>query len=373
MDPIQQHKKIRGKIAITATTKVDQKSLAWLYTPGVAQASLAIAKKPSLVYDLTRKWNTVAVVTDGTRVLGLGNIGARASLPVMEGKALLYHHFANIDAIPIALKTQDPQEIVRTVDNISPFFGAINLEDIECPKCFEVGEMLEKKLTIPVLHDDQYGTGVVALAGLTNALKLVQKKLEQVRIVIAGAGAAGTGITKLLLAAGAKHIIVLDSKGIIYKGRTHLAPYKKYFTQNTNLNSLKGGLTDALIDADVFIGVSGQANLLNGRLVQKMAPKGIVFALTNPEPEIKPLEALSAGAYIAATGRSDFQNQVNNSLAFPGIMRGILDARISKFNITQLVHVAQALAKLVDPKKNKIIPLMSDKRIVPALARAIRA
>jgi malate dehydrogenase (oxaloacetate-decarboxylating) len=314
----------------------------------------------------------VAVVSDGSAVLGLGNIGALGALPVMEGKAALFKTFADVDAVPIVLDTQDPEKIIETVLHIAPAFGGINLEDIAAPKCFEIENRLIEELNIPVMHDDQHGTAVVVLAGLINAFKVVGKKIETARIVISGAGAAGTAVANLLRAAGAGNIIVLDSKGIIFEGRNDLTRHKIELASFTNPNNVQGGLIEALQDADVLIGVSGPG-LATSADIARMAKKAIVFALANPTPEIMPDEAKKGGAMVIATGRSDFPNQINNSLAFPGIFRGALDHKVSKITKEMKLNAAKTIAGLIKkPTATSIVPDMFDKRVAKAVAKVIK-
>ena len=372
MDPIEYHRVLKGKIEVVSRAKIETKvDLSLAYTPGVAEACLAIAKNPELTYDLTRKNNMVAVVTDGSAVLGLGNIGPEASLPVMEGKCVLFKEFAGVDAFPIALNTQDTDEIVKTVQMIAPMFGGINLEDIAAPRCFEVERRLAEKLNIPVFHDDQHGTAIVVLAGLTNALKVVQKKLENIKIVVNGSGAAGTAIINLLIEAGAKNIIAVDTKGIVVEGRGDLNEEKKKLAKITNPEKIHGGLATALKSADVFIGVS-KPGVVTTEMVKTMNAEPIIFALANPIPEIMPEEAERGGAAVIATGRSDFPNQVNNVLVFPGIFRGLLDGRISKVTVKMKLAAAKALAGLVeDPTEEKILPSPLDKTVASKIAKAV--
>lgn len=373
MNPIEFHRKLKGKIEITSRAKIESRAdLSLAYTPGVAEACLAIANDKKEVYELTRKNNLVAVVTDGSAVLGLGNIGPEAGLPVMEGKCVLFKEFAGVDAFPIALTTQDTDEIVKTVAAIAPIFGGINLEDIAAPRCFEVERRLSELLDIPVFHDDQHGTAIVVLAGLTNALKVVGKKLSAVTVVINGAGAAGTAITNLLLEAGAGDIIALDSQGIVELGRTDLNDEKKKLASVTNKNKRTGGLHEAVKGADVFVGVS-KPGVLTAAMIQTMGKDAIIFALANPTPEIMPDEAKKGGAAVVATGRSDFANQVNNVLAFPGIFRGLLDARITKVTTKMKLAAARALASLVtNPTAENILPSALDKSVAPVVARAVQ-
>lgn len=370
------HKKTRGKFNIKP--KVDIKNtedLAIVYTPGVAEAVKAIAENKENVYRYTVKENTVAVITDGSAVLGLGNVGPEASLPVMEGKAVLFKAFANIDAFPIALAEQDVKKTIETVRNIAPVFGGINLEDIKAPECFEIEAALQD-IGIPVMHDDQHGTAVVVLAALINALKVVDKKKEDVRLVLNGAGAASYAILNLLILFGfdAKNVVVLDSRGTIYEGRDGIAgnPSKEDIAGKTNPTRKIGSLKDVLEGVDVFIGVS-VASVLTGEMISLMAKNPIVIAMANPVPEIMPNEALAAGAAVVATGRSDFPNQVNNVLAFPGIFRGALDVRASRITDEMKLAAAKALAGLVEnPTATEIIPSPIDKRVVSAVAEAVK-
>lgn len=366
------HKKINGKIETVPKYKVkDRADLALIYTPGVGVVSSHLAKNKSAVKDFTIKKNSVAVISDGSAVLGLGNIGPEGALPVMEGKAVIFKKFAGIDAYPIVLSTQDPVEIVRAVSAIAPTFGAINLEDIAAPKCFEVEENLRKILDIPVLHDDQWGTAVVVLAGLINALKVAGKKIDEVKIAVSGAGAAGSAVIKILLQYGAKDIVAVDRSGIIHKNRPNNTPEKEELAAITNPQNQMGLLAQAMSGADVFIGVSS-AGIVTPEMVKSMAPKPIIFALANPVPEIMPDLAREAGAYIVGTGRSDFPNQLNNALSYPGIFRGALDRNVRAFTIELLVAAAENLAALVKkPNPEKIIPSIFDKGVVEAVAKAI--
>ena len=333
--------------------------------------SLAVAKNPKLANSLTAKHNMVAVVSDGSSVLGLGNIGPLGALPVMEGKAILFKEFADIDAVPIVLNSQDPDEIVKAVEYIAPTFGGINLEDIAAPKCFYIEEQLRSKLNIPVMHDDQHGTAMVVLAALSNALKVVEKSMEEVKIVVNGAGSAGTAIVKLLKLAGAKNLLLVDTTGIIYNSRPHLSTEKKELARITNPKKIKGDLAVALQDADVFIGVS-RGGLVSESMVTRMNKKAIIFALANPIPEIMPDEAKRGGAMVVATGRSDFANQINNVLIFPGFFRGLLDSNQTAIKSNMYLNAAKALAGLIKkPKKDLIIPQVFDKRVVKVVSRAV--
>ena len=370
---LQLHAKLRGKFEVRSLVEVkDRESLSLAYTPGVAQPCKEIAADPSAAYLYTRKWNTVAVVSDGSAVLGLGNIGGLAGLPVMEGKAVLFREFGGIDAIPIVLSGQDTDDIVKAVEMIAPSFGGINLEDIRAPKCFEVERRLKEKLDIPVFHDDQHGTAIVTSAALFNALKLADKKLEEVRIVICGAGSAGIAICKLLQESGAKHIVLTASRGIVCKGEPWLSPAQKEIAEVTNEAGLRGKLEDAVRGADVFIGVSAP-NQLSKEMVRSMAPRAVVFAMANPEPEIYPQDALDAGAFVVGTGRSDFPNQINNVLAFPGVFRGALDVRAKDISEGMTVAAARALANLVgdDLAPEYVIPSAFDGRVASAVAAAV--
>ena len=367
------HAKMQGKIEVVSKLSVKNKrDLSLVYTPGVGAVSMAIAhdKKKRDLYTIRK--NTVAVISDGSAVLGLGNIGPDAAMPVMEGKAVLFKNLANIDAFPIVLASQNPDDIIATVTNLAPTFGGINLEDIAAPQCFVIEKALQKALSIPVMHDDQHGTAMVVLAGLYNALKVTGKKLGQVRIVISGAGAAGQAIAHLISLAGAKNILLADSQGIISRKRKELTSSKKALLKFTNLAHFQGSLKEALIGADVFIGVS-QPHLVTHEDVRKMAPKAIVFALANPVPEITPDEAKAGGAYVVATGRSDYPNQINNALGFPGIFRGALDNNVTAITDAMLVRAAKNLAAIVKkPTAHNIVPGVFDKLVVGAVAKAIR-
>ena len=371
---IELHKKYRGKLEVKPVIKVETRDdLSLAYTPGVAEPCLQIAKDPALAYELTIKGRTIAVVTDGSAVLGLGNIGPLASIPVMEGKALLFKEFANLDAFPIALDTQNVDEIVETVKRIAPVFGGINLEDISAPRCFEVEERLIKELDIPVFHDDQHGTAIVILAGLMNACKLTGRDLKTAKIVFSGAGAAGTASAKLLHSYGATNIILCDSQGIVSSSRKDMSAVKKEFLTWTNSHDISGTLPDALKGADIFIGVS-KAGLLSADHVRSMAKDPIIFAMANPNPEILPAEAKAAGAAVVATGRSDFANQVNNLLVFPGMFRGVIDAGIKKITVDMKLAAAKALAAyVVNPDVDHIVPDPLDKKVAKAVAEAVKS
>lgn len=366
------HKRHKGKITTTLrdTSELNREKLSAYYSPGVAAVSQAIANDPSKLPEYTWTNNLVAVISDGSAVLGLGNIGPKASMPVMEGKALLFKHFAGIDSIPITLDVHTPDEIVATIKAISSSFGAINLEDIAAPQCFEIEERLKAELDIPVFHDDQHGTAIVTLAGLINAMKVVGKQLKDTKIVVIGAGAAGTAIVKLLHLYASPQIVCVDSKGIIGSSRTDLNQEKQQLLAYIDA-SRSGSLEDAITDADIFIGVS-QPGLLTKELVAKMARKPIVFALANPTPEIMPELAKEAGVAIIATGRSDFPNQVNNAVAFPGIFRGALDNGVKKITDAHKITAAEVIASLVEtPDAEHIIPSVFDERLVPEIAKRI--
>ncbi|MCR4325986.1 MAG: NADP-dependent malic enzyme [Patescibacteria group bacterium] len=366
------HKKLGGKIRVVPAAVVKNRAdLALVYTPGVAAVSSHVAKNPQEAREYTIKGRTIAVVSDGSAVLGLGNIGALGALPVMEGKCALFKTFADVDAFPIVLDTQEPEEIIETVIRIAPAFGGINLEDIAAPKCFEIENRLIDELNIPVVHDDQHGTAIVVLAALLNALKVVGKKLTSARVVISGAGAAGTAIARILHVAGSKNILVLDSKGIIAEGRPDLSRHKIELATFTNREGETGGLREALQGADALIGVSGPG-LARAADIRLMAKKAIVLAMANPVPEIMPDEAKRGGALVVGTGRSDFPNQINNSLVFPGLFRGALDNKVTKITDEMKLKAARAIARLVPrPTPNKIIPDMFDKRVAPAVAKAM--
>lgn len=370
---LQLHKQYKGKIttALRDTDELTKEKLSAYYTPGVAAVSQAIADDPSLLPTYTWTNNLVAVISDGSAVLGLGNIGPKGSMPVMEGKALLFKHFAGIDSVPITLDVHTPDEIVATVKAIAPSFGAINLEDIAAPQCFEIEERLKTELDIPVFHDDQHGTAVVVLAGLINAMKVVNKSLSDAKVVIIGAGAAGTAITKLLHLYGVGSIVAVDSKGIVGSSRDDLNSEKKALLDYVDA-SATGNLEDALTDADIFIGVS-RPNLLTAELIANMSEKPVVFALANPTPEIMPDEAKAAGVAVIATGRSDFPNQVNNAIAFPGIFRGALDNGVKKITDQHKIAAAEVIASLVEHvDAEHIIPPVFDERLVPEIANRIR-
>ena len=372
---LRKHKDTGGKIEIKskfpAIVTTDDLSIA--YTPGVAAVSTYIAQNPAAVYDYTIKGNTIAIVSDGSAVLGLGNIGPFGALPVMEGKALLMKEFANVDAFPLVLSTQNPEQIIATVKAIAPTFGGINLEDISAPRCFEIETRLKAELDIPVFHDDQHGTAIVVLAALINSLKLKEKVPQKVKIVISGAGAAGVATAKLLLSYGVKNIILVDSHGIISLSRSDLNPTKTELAKLTNPENLSGNLSTALVNRDVFIGVSAP-NIVTPQMVSSMAPQPIVFALANPIPEIMPEQAFAGGAYIVGTGRSDYPNQINNVLAFPGIFRGLLDSRKHQITETIKLAAARAIANMIPEKDlnpNFIIPSSLNKSVAKQVAAAV--
>ena len=371
-ESLKKHYEWKGKLEVTSRAKVQNKQdLSLAYTPGVAAPCLAIKDNPELSYSLTRRWNTVAVVTDGSAVLGLGNIGPEAGMPVMEGKCVLFHEFAGIDAIPICIKSQDVDQIVSAVYNISPSFGGINLEDISAPRCFEVEARLKQLCDVPVFHDDQHGTAIVLAAALKNALKVVKKDISTARLVINGAGSAGIAIAEFLLSLGATDLIVCDKLGVIDDSdRFNFA--QNALAKRTNPRGVKGTLADAINGADAFIGVSAK-DVLSEDMVRSMNADPIVFAMANPNPEIDPKLALEAGARIVATGRSDLPNQINNVLAFPGIFRGALDARATDINEAMKIAASNALASLVEnPSESNIIPEPFDKRVVETVAKAVK-
>ena len=370
---LEKHAEWRGKIEVKVRAAVDSsEALSLAYTPGVATPCLEIQKDINKSFDLTRRWNTVAVVTDGTAVLGLGDIGPEAGMPVMEGKCALFKAFGDVDAIPLCVRSKDVDEIVRTVELLAGSFGGVNLEDISAPRCFEIEEKLKKCTDIPIFHDDQHGTAVVTLAGVINALKVVGKNIEEVKIVTSGAGAAGIAIIKLLMAMGLKNVIMTDRNGAIYKGREGLNPIKEEMAAITNFNMEKGSLADVIKGADIFIGVSAPGALTK-EMIRSMAKDAIIFACANPTPEIFPDEAKEAGARVVSTGRSDFPNQVNNVLCFPGIFRGALDVRAKEINDEMKIAAAKAIAGLVsDEELNEeyILPKAFDMRVKDAVAKA---
>ena len=372
---LEMHKKWQGKIETTAKSKVNSREdLAIAYTPGVAEPCKVIAKDKEAAYTYTIKSNTVAVISDGSAVLGLGNIGALAAMPVMEGKAVLFKEFGNVNAIPICLDTQDTEEIIKTIVNISPAFGGINLEDISAPRCFEIEERLKELLDIPVFHDDQHGTAIVVLAGIINALKVTGKKKESVKIVVNGAGSAGVAITRLLLTYGFPHITMCDINGILHAKSPDLNWMQKKMTEVTNLENATGSLADALKGADIFIGVSAP-NIVTKEMVASMNPDAILFAMANPIPEIMPDLAKEAGAKVVGTGRSDFPNQVNNVVAFPGIFKGALEGRATKITEEMKLATAKAIAGLVpddELSENNILPEAFDPRVADAVSNAVK-
>lgn len=370
---IAKFKKQGARVETSARVKLKSKGdFSLWYTPGVGAAASYLASNPQRARELSVKKNSVAVVSDGSAVLGLGNIGPYGALPVMEGKALIFKEMAGVDAWPIVLDVHEPDEIVRVVKAIAPAFGGINLEDIAAPKCFDIERLLAEELDIPVMHDDQHGTAIVVLAGLMNAAKVVTKDIKKMRIVISGAGSAGTAVAKLLLAAGAKDVVLIDRSGALYAGRAGMNAHKRELAALTNPRRVRGGLAEAMRGADAFIGVSGKG-VLHAEHVQSMALRSIVFALANPVPEILPEEALRAGAEIAATGRSDYPNQINNALVFPGIFRGALDKGARRITVEIKLRAARALAALVArPTAERIIPDILDRRVVKAVARSVR-
>lgn len=374
-ESLKKHYEWKGKLEVTARASVASKeALSLAYTPGVAQPCLEIQKDVSKSYDLTRRWNTVAVITDGTAVLGLGDIGAEAGMPVMEGKCVLFKEFGDVDAIPLCVRTKDVDEIVKTVELLAGSFGGVNLEDISAPRCFEIEKRLKASCDIPIFHDDQHGTAVVTLAGMFNALKLVGKHLEDVKIVTSGAGAAGIAIIKLLMSMGLKNVIMCDRKGAIYEGREGLNAVKEEIAKITNANKEKGSLAEVIKGADVFIGVSAPGTLTK-EMVETMNKDAIIFACANPTPEIFPEDAKAGGAAVVSTGRSDYPNQVNNVLAFPGIFRGALDVRASDINDEMKVAAAVAIANLVTDEElnpDYILPAAFDARVKDAVAEAVK-
>ena len=372
-ESLKKHYEWRGKLEIVPRAPVDDReSLSLAYTPGVAQACLEIQKDENLSYDLTRRWNTVAVVTDGTAVLGLGDIGPVAGMPVMEGKCVLFKAFGGVDAIPLCVASKDVDEIVNTVALLEGSFGGVNLEDISAPRCFEIERKLKERCSIPIFHDDQHGTAVIILAGLTNALKLVKKSLPKVRIVINGAGSAGIAIGKHLMDLGVKHLKMVDRNGILCEG-IEMNPAQAEMAAITNPEKFSGKLADALAGADVFVGVSAP-HIVSKEMIQSMNKGAIVFPMANPTPEIEPDEAKEAGAAVVGTGRSDHPNQINNVLVFPGLFRGALDVRAKDINLEMKLAASHALADLVSPEElnsEYILPAAFDKRVGPAVAKAV--
>ena len=374
-ESLKLHEKLKGKLEIKTRVEVkDRESLSLAYTPGVAEPCLEIQKNNALSYELTRRWNTVAVITDGTAVLGLGDIGPEAGMPVMEGKCVLFKEFGDVDAIPLCIRSKDVDEIVNAVSLFAGSFGGINLEDISAPRCFEVERRLKEKCDIPVFHDDQHGTAVVVLAAISNALKLAKKEIGVAKIVVNGAGSAGIAIAKLLLDAGAKNLILCDKAGAIHKGAEWLNSEQTLMSGITNPEGLTGTLKDVIKNADVFIGVSAP-NVVTEEMIASMNEGSIVFAMANPVPEIMPEKAKAAGAYIVGSGRSDFVNQINNVLAFPGIFRGALDARASEINREMMLAASRAISSLISDEElsvDYVIPAAFDKRAHDAVARAVK-
>ena len=371
---LELHRQLRGKIEVVSRAKVDSReALSLAYTPGVAQPCLEIQKDVDKSYELTRRWNTVAVVTDGTAVLGLGDIGPEAGMPVMEGKCVLFKEFGGVDAIPLCIRSKDVDEIVNTVALLAGSFGGVNLEDISAPRCFEIEEKLKARCDIPIFHDDQHGTAVIVMAALKNALRLTDRKIEEIKVVTSGAGAAGTAVVKLLAGAGVRNIIMCDRSGAIYSGRPGLNLAKAEIAAMTNPGMKQGSLAEVIKGADVFIGVSAPG-LLTQDMVRSMNKDSIIFACANPVPEILPDEAKAAGATVVSTGRSDYPNQVNNVLAFPGIFRGALDARARDINEEMKLAAAEAIASLVSDEElsaDYILPLAFDPRVREAVASAV--
>jgi malate dehydrogenase (oxaloacetate-decarboxylating) len=368
---ISLHGKRKGKIGTLVKVPLKNKTdLALAYTPGVAAVCLAIKDRPERTWELTNRANTVAIVTDGTAILGLGDIGPEAGMPVMEGKAAIFKSFADVDAVPLCIATTETEEIIKFCKSIEPSFAGINLEDISAPRCFEILERLEKELSIPVFHDDQDGTAIVVLAGLINACRVTGKVLSKLKVVVNGAGAAAISVSRLILKKGVADLVLLDSLGAIYEGRENLNPFKAEMAKRTNKARIAGGLKEALAGADVFIGLS-KGNLVNAEMVKSMNPKPLIFALANPTPEIMPDLAYAAGAGLVGTGRSDFPNQINNALVFPGVFRGLFDGRVRLVTGEMKLKAAEALAYSLKPKKDKILPLVTEKKVVKIIAKAI--
>ncbi|MGI6668599.1 MAG: NAD(P)-dependent malic enzyme [Acetivibrionales bacterium] len=373
-ESLRLHGEWKGKIEVISKVQVTNKQeLSLAYTPGVAEPCLAIQKDVNLSYSLTRRWNLVAVVTDGSAVLGLGDIGPEAGMPVMEGKCVLFKAFADVDAFPLCIRSKDTDEIVNTIKLIAGSFGGINLEDISAPRCFEIERRLKEECDVPIFHDDQHGTAVVTLAAMLNALRLTKKKIDEIEVVVNGSGAAGIAVTRLLMAMGLKKVILCDTRGAIYEGRDNLNDEKTRIAQISNLERKKGTLEDVIVGSDVFIGLSA-AGVLTKEMVKSMAKDPIIFAMANPVPEIMPEEAKEAGASVVGTGRSDFPNQINNVLAFPGIFRGALDVRASDINDEMKIAAAEAIANLIsDEELNEdyVIPAPFDPRVAGSVAEAV--
>ncbi|HEX2944341.1 MAG TPA: malic enzyme-like NAD(P)-binding protein [Clostridia bacterium] len=373
-ESLRLHGEWKGKIEVISRVPVKNKEdLSLAYTPGVAEPCLAIQKDVNLSYELTRRSNLVAVITDGTAVLGLGDIGPEAGMPVMEGKCVLFKTFGNVDAFPLCIRSKNVDEIVQTVKLLAGSFGGVNLEDIGAPRCFEIERRLKEECDIPIFHDDQHGTAVVVLAAMLNALRLSKKNIDDIEVVVNGSGAAGIAITKLLMAMGLKKVILCDTKGAIYEGRDNMNPAKDEMARISNLEKKKGLLKDVIVGADVFIGVSA-AGMVTKEMVKTMAKDPIIFAMANPTPEIMPDEALEAGASVVGTGRSDFPNQINNVLAFPGIFRGALDVRASDINDEMKIAAAKAIASLITEEELRpdyVIPAPFDTRVGPSVAKAV--
>ncbi|AEV69826.1 NAD(P)-dependent malic enzyme [Acetivibrio clariflavus] len=373
-ESLRLHGEWKGKIEVISSVPVKTKEdLSLAYTPGVAEPCLAIQKDPDLSYTLTRRGNLVAVITDGTAVLGLGDIGPEAGMPVMEGKCVLFKTFGNVDAFPLCIRSKDVDEIVHTIKLLSGSFGGINLEDISAPRCFEIEKRLKEECDIPIFHDDQHGTAIVTLAAMINALKIVNKDIKDISVVVNGSGAAGIAITKLLMSMGLKKVILCDTKGAIYEGREGLNPIKEEMAKISNLDKIKGSLEEVIKGADVFIGVS-VANTVTKEMVKSMAKDPLIFAMANPVPEIMPEDAKEAGAKVVGTGRSDFPNQINNVLAFPGIFRGALDVRARDINDEMKIAAAKAIASLVSDEElnpDYVIPAPFDPRVGPTVAKAV--
>lgn len=371
---VQKHAEWKGKIEVVSRAAVATKEdLSLAYTPGVAQPCLEIQKDVDLSYTYTRRWNLVAVITDGTAVLGLGDIGPEAGMPVMEGKCVLFKSFGDVDAFPLCIRSKDVDTIVNTVKLLAGSFGGVNLEDISAPRCFEIERRLKEECDIPIFHDDQHGTAIVALAAMMNALKFCKKDIADIEVVVNGSGAAGIAVTRLLMSMGLKKVILCDTKGAIYKGRDNLNPEKEMMAEISNLHMKKGSLREVIKGADVFLGLSAP-NMVDEEMVKSMAKDPIIFAMSNPTPEIMPDAALAAGAKVVGTGRSDFPNQINNVLAFPGIFRGALDVRASDINDEMKIAAAKAIASLITEEElspDYIIPTPFDKRVGPAVAKAV--